>query len=103
MVNIDSQAPHSVIEVHLPTAGFRGTRIPASTGGHVRDVAVGDILAAGRGQPGEHYVLGHADVDWPLGQNPRDAGEAHGGPRFSNTQLAFGRGDLRALALSPTG
>ena len=35
---------------------------------HVRDVAVGHILAAEQGRVGERYILGHADGNWTLKQ-----------------------------------
>ena len=35
---------------------------------HVRDVAVGHILAAEKGRPGERYILGHADGNWTMKQ-----------------------------------
>jgi dihydroflavonol-4-reductase len=35
---------------------------------HVRDVAVGHILAAGKGRVGERYILGHADGNWTMKQ-----------------------------------
>ncbi len=35
---------------------------------HVRDVAVGHILAAERGVPGERYILGHAEGNWTLAE-----------------------------------
>ncbi len=33
---------------------------------HVRDVAVGHILAAEKGRVGERYILGHADGNWTM-------------------------------------
>ena len=33
---------------------------------HVRDVAVGHILAAEKGRAGERYILGHADGNWTM-------------------------------------
>jgi dihydroflavonol-4-reductase len=33
---------------------------------HVRDVAVGHILAATHGRVGERYILGHADGNWTM-------------------------------------
>lgn len=35
---------------------------------HVRDVALGHILAAERGQVGERYILGHAEGNWTMKQ-----------------------------------
>ena len=35
---------------------------------HVRDVAVGHILAAEKGRPGERYILGNADGNWTMQQ-----------------------------------
>ena len=33
---------------------------------HVRDVAVGHILAAEKGRLGERYILGHAEGNWSM-------------------------------------
>jgi dihydroflavonol-4-reductase len=35
---------------------------------HVRDVAVGHMLAAEKGKFGERYILGHADGNWTMKQ-----------------------------------
>jgi dihydroflavonol-4-reductase len=35
---------------------------------HVRDVAVGHILAAEKGRPGERYILGNAEGNWTMKQ-----------------------------------
>ena len=35
---------------------------------HVRDVAVGHILAAEKGRIGERYILGHSDGNWTMQQ-----------------------------------
>lgn len=35
---------------------------------HVRDVAIGHILAAEKGRPGERYILGHQQGNWTLQQ-----------------------------------
>lgn len=35
---------------------------------HVRDVALGHILAAERGQLGQRYILGHAEGNWTMKQ-----------------------------------
>ena len=35
---------------------------------HVRDVAVGHVLAAEQGRPGERYILGHAEANWTMQQ-----------------------------------
>ena len=35
---------------------------------HVRDVAIGHILAAEKGGLGERYILGHADGNWTLAE-----------------------------------
>jgi dihydroflavonol-4-reductase len=33
---------------------------------HVRDVAIGHILAAEKGRIGERYILGHAEGNWTM-------------------------------------
>ncbi|KAB2665576.1 MAG: NAD-dependent epimerase/dehydratase family protein [Verrucomicrobia bacterium] len=34
---------------------------------HVRDVAIGHVLAAEKGRVGERYILGHAEGNWSMG------------------------------------
>lgn len=50
---------------------FLNRRLPAfvDTGlnwVHVRDVAAGHLLAAEKGEPGQRYILGHAQGNWTL-------------------------------------
>jgi dihydroflavonol-4-reductase len=47
---------------------------------HVRDVAVGHILAAERGRPGERYILGHAEGNWSMNMTLQILQEITGRP-----------------------
>lgn len=47
---------------------------------HVRDVAVGHILAAERGRIGERYILGHAEANWTFRQTLEVLSELTGLP-----------------------
>lgn len=47
---------------------------------HVRDVALGHILAAEKGRIGERYILGHAEGNWSLKQTLRTLAEITGLP-----------------------
>lgn len=51
---------------------------------HVRDVAVGHILAAEKGKVGERYILGHAAGNWTMKQALETLAELTGlpAPRF---------------------
>lgn len=51
---------------------------------HVRDVAIGHILAAERGVPGQRYILGNADGNWTMRQTFEALAEITGlpAPRF---------------------
>jgi dihydroflavonol-4-reductase len=51
---------------------------------HVRDVAVGHIVAAEKGRIGERYILGSADGNWTMRQALEVLGEISGlpAPRF---------------------
>ena len=51
---------------------------------HVRDVALGHILAAERGAVGERYILGHAEGNWSMRQFLQVLSEETGfpAPRF---------------------
>lgn len=51
---------------------------------HVRDVAVGHILAAERGIPGQRYILGNAEGNWTMRQTFEALSEITGlpAPRF---------------------
>jgi dihydroflavonol-4-reductase len=47
---------------------------------HVRDVAIGHILAAEKGRIGERYILGHAEGNWTLRETLAVLGEIAGLP-----------------------
>ncbi len=51
---------------------------------HVRDVAIGHILAAERGRVGERYILGHAEGNWTMKEALTVMAELSGiqGPRW---------------------
>jgi dihydroflavonol-4-reductase len=47
---------------------------------HVRDVAVGHILAAQKGRVGERYILGHTEGNWTMKQTLKVLEEVSGVP-----------------------
>lgn len=47
---------------------------------HVRDVAVGHILAAEKGRVGERYILGHTDGNWTMQHALQELGLITGRP-----------------------
>ncbi len=47
---------------------------------HVRDVAIGHMLAAEKGRIGERYILGHADGNWTMKQTFKVLEEVSGVP-----------------------
>lgn len=51
---------------------------------HVRDVAIGHVLAAERGRVGERYILGHAEGNWTMRETMATLADITGvpAPRF---------------------
>jgi len=73
---------------------------------HVRDVAMGHILAAERGRLGERYILGHADSNWTMQQTLNCLEEVSGLPatRFKIPYwFAYGVAVANELVSSVTG
>jgi dihydroflavonol-4-reductase len=64
---------------------------------HVRDVAIGHILAAEKGRIGERYILGNAEGNWTMQEAFAVLEELTGirGPRF---QIPYGVAWLAAVA-----
>ena len=64
---------------------------------HVRDVAIGHILAAEKGRTGERYILGHADGNWTMKQMFAALAETTGLPA-PKWQIPYGVAWLAACA-----
>lgn len=47
---------------------------------HVKDVAIGHILAAERGRPGDRYILGHKEGNWTMKRTLKLLSELTGRP-----------------------
>ena len=58
---------------------------------HVRDVAVGHILAAEKGRIGERYILGNAEGNWTMRETLAVLAEISGIPAPENADAALGR------------
>ena len=55
---------------------------------HVRDVAIGHILAAEKGRVGERYILGHAEGNWTMRQALAALEEISGVPASETSAIA---------------
>jgi dihydroflavonol-4-reductase len=64
---------------------------------HVRDVALGHILAAEKGRVGERYILGQADGNWTMNQAFAELAEITGLPA-PKWQIPYGVAWLAACA-----
>ena len=63
---------------------------------HVRDVAVGHILAAEKGALGQRYILGNEEGNWTMEQTLSMLRGNHRHPRAKNENPALGRTGRRA-------
>jgi dihydroflavonol-4-reductase len=90
VVIVNPSAPIGPLDVKPTPTGkiivdFLNRQIPAyiDTGlnwVHVRDVAIGEILAAEKGRIGERYILGNADGNWTMLESLRMLEELTGLP-----------------------
>jgi dihydroflavonol-4-reductase len=93
IVIVNPSAPVGPRDVKPPPTGqmivdYLNGRIPAylDTGlnwVHVRDVAIGHILAAEKGRIGERYILGHAEGNWTMSHALEVLAEITGLPRVT--------------------
>lgn len=73
---------------------------------HVRDVAVGHILAAEKGRIGERYILGHAEGNWTMREAFRVLAEVSSvaAPRFRVPYaIAYAAAQVNEMMASVTG